>query len=87
MYSTYFDYFFFQIKASDRGNISRHSTCKVTITVVAVPSKSKHSPVIKRPVPVKLTEGDEIGFLVSLISATDQDNDTLWYDIVGEFYD
>ncbi|XP_045469521.1 fat-like cadherin-related tumor suppressor homolog isoform X5 [Harmonia axyridis] len=71
------------IRATDSGNVSRQSTCKVTITVVPVPSKSKHPPVVKQPAPVKLTEGDEIGFLVSLISATDQDNDTLWYNIVG----
>lgn len=52
--------------------------------VVSVPSKSEHSPVItKIPQPVKLTEGDEIGFLVAQIQASDKDNDTLWYDIVG----
>lgn len=36
------------------------------------------------PSPVKLTEGDQIGFLVGLIQASDADNDTLWYDIVGK---
>ncbi|KAL3276606.1 hypothetical protein HHI36_011978 [Cryptolaemus montrouzieri] len=71
------------IKAADMGNVSRHSICKVNIRVIPVSSKSTHAPVIKRPAPVKLTEGDEIGFLVSLISAVDEDNDTLWYDIVG----
>lgn len=39
---------------------------------------------MKPPQPVKLTEGDEIGFLVASIEAYDKDNDTLWYDIVGK---
>lgn len=52
--------------------------------VVAVPSKSKSPPVVKPPQPVKLTERDEIGFLVASISAKDPDNDTLWYEIVGK---
>lgn len=57
----------------------------MSVHVVPVPSKSKHAPVItKPPQPVKLTESDEIGFLVTFIEAADKDNDTLWYDIVGK---
>ncbi|KAJ8945175.1 hypothetical protein NQ314_009307, partial [Rhamnusium bicolor] len=70
------------IKVSDGGNISKHSICKVSVHIVAVPSTSKNPPVVKPPQPVKLTESDEIGFLVASISAEDPDNDTLWYDIV-----
>ncbi|XP_044259258.1 fat-like cadherin-related tumor suppressor homolog isoform X6 [Tribolium madens] len=72
------------IKATDGGNTSKSSICKVSVHVISVPLKSKHPPVIlKPPQAVKLTEGDEIGFLVALIEAHDKDNDTLWYDIVG----
>ncbi|XP_063909335.1 fat-like cadherin-related tumor suppressor homolog isoform X4 [Zophobas morio] len=72
------------IRATDGGNASKSSICKVSVHVVPVPSKSKHAPVItKPPQPVKLTESDEIGFLVTFIEAADKDNDTLWYDIVG----
>ncbi|XP_030767379.1 fat-like cadherin-related tumor suppressor homolog isoform X3 [Sitophilus oryzae] len=70
------------IKAVDNGSPSRSNTCKVSVKVVPVPESSEHPPVVKVPPPVKLTEGDEIGFLVSLIQATDEDNDRLWYDIV-----
>jgi protocadherin Fat 1/2/3 len=72
------------IRVTDGGNVSKSSISKVSVHVVAVPSKSKHAPVVmKPPQPVKLTEGDEIGFLVASIEAYDKDNDTLWYDIVG----
>ncbi|KAL1490534.1 hypothetical protein ABEB36_013210 [Hypothenemus hampei] len=70
------------IKATDGGIHPKSNTCKVSVKIVAVPKTSKHPPVVKQPSPVKLTEGDQIGFLVSLIQGTDQDNDTLWYDIV-----
>lgn len=57
----------------------------MSVHVISVPSnKSQHAPKIQKPQPVKLTEGDEIGFLVSSIEASDKDNDTLWYDIVGK---
>ncbi|KAH0811930.1 hypothetical protein GEV33_010859 [Tenebrio molitor] len=73
------------IRVTDGGNVSKSSISKVSVHVVAVPSKSKHAPVVmKPPQPVKLTEGDEIGFLVASIEAYDKDNDTLWYDIVED---
>lgn len=49
-----------------------------------MPKTSRSPPKVKPPSLVQLTEGDQIGFLVSYIQATDPDNDTLWYDIVGE---
>ncbi|KAJ8918141.1 hypothetical protein NQ315_011598 [Exocentrus adspersus] len=70
------------IKVSDGGNVSKHSICKVSVHIVPVPKTSKNPPVVKPPQPVKLTESDEIGFLVASIAANDPDNDTLWYDIV-----
>ncbi|XP_076257504.1 FAT atypical cadherin kugelei isoform X3 [Rhynchophorus ferrugineus] len=70
------------IKAVDSGTPQKSSTCKVSVKVVQVPKTSEHPPVIKAPLPVQLTERDEIGFLVSLIQAQDDDSDRLWYDIV-----
>ncbi|XP_019772654.2 fat-like cadherin-related tumor suppressor homolog isoform X8 [Dendroctonus ponderosae] len=70
------------IKATDGGTHAKSSICKVLVKIVPVPLTSKHPPVVTTPSPVKLTEGDQIGFLVGLIQASDEDNDTLWYDIV-----
>lgn len=58
----------------------------MSITVVPVPKKSVHFPTIKATQPVEVTERDPPGFLVALIEATDADNDTLWYDIVGKCF-
>lgn len=70
---------------SDMGDPPRHNVCKVIVHTVPILSTSKHPPVIvKKPLPVKLTESDDIGLLVASISASDPDNDTLWYDIVGK---
>lgn len=77
-------FFFLQVKVSDNGEISKHSICKVSVRVVPVSTKSKNPPSVKPPQPIKLTEGDDIGFLVATITAKDPDNDTLWYDIVGK---
>lgn len=52
--------------------------------MVAVPTHSKHPPVLKGDQYVDVTENDEAGFLVTLIQASDPDNDTLWFDIVGK---
>lgn len=74
------------MKVSDNGEIPKHSICKVSVRVVPVSIKLKNPPVVKTPLPVKLTEGDDIGFLVSTITAKNSDNGTLWYDIVGKYY-
>ncbi|XP_066149601.1 fat-like cadherin-related tumor suppressor homolog isoform X2 [Euwallacea fornicatus] len=70
------------IKATDGGSPPKSNTCKVSVKIVPVPETSQNPPVVKQPSPVKLTEGDQIGFLVALIQASDADNDSLWYDIV-----
>nr|XP_023018375.1 fat-like cadherin-related tumor suppressor homolog [Leptinotarsa decemlineata] len=76
-------YYEFNVKVSDGGNPPRHSSCKVSVNVESAPLQSKSAPTVKTPQPVKLTEGDNIGLLVSSISANDRDNNTIWYDIVG----
>ncbi|XP_017769468.1 PREDICTED: fat-like cadherin-related tumor suppressor homolog isoform X4 [Nicrophorus vespilloides] len=77
------------VRATDGGG--RSSICRVSVLVVDVPPKSKNPPIIKQPQSSEITEKDEIGFLVTLVQASDPDNDTLWYDIVdgdprNEFY-
>ena len=75
----------FQIRAIDNGTPPKAQTIRVSINVVSVPEDSPHPPVVKTSTQtIKVTESDKVGFLVSLIQATDEDNDTLWFDIIGE---
>lgn len=80
------------VRAEDNGEPKRMSTARVSIVVVPVPELSENPPQIKSPNQhVDVTESDSPGFLVTLIQANDDDNDQLWYDIVGgddrnEFY-
>jgi len=53
--------------------------------VAPVPQESLHPPQVKLPSQhVEITESDAEGYLVTLIQASDEDGDLLWYDIVGE---
>ncbi|KAG5872822.1 hypothetical protein JTB14_018053 [Gonioctena quinquepunctata] len=84
-------YYDFIVKVTDGGNPPKYNTCKVSVYVETLPLESKYAPSVRAPQPVKLTEGDNIGFLVSSISAFDLDNNSIWYDIVdgdvrNEFY-
>ncbi|XP_065170403.1 fat-like cadherin-related tumor suppressor homolog isoform X3 [Atheta coriaria] len=79
------------VRATDGGGKS--ATCRIAISTITIPQKSKHHvPVINAQTQmIQVTESDEVGFHVGLVQATDGDNDTLWYDIVGgdprnEFY-
>lgn len=76
---------FIQIRALDNGIPPKAQTARVSVAVVAVPEESLHPPKVKDSLQtIKVTESDKVGFLVSLIQATDEDNDSLWYDIIGE---
>lgn len=49
--------------------------------------ESENPPVFKSSnQSVEMTESDEVGFLVTLVQATDKDGDSLWYDILGRAY-
>lgn len=53
--------------------------------VVEAPKESENPPFFKtNNQSVEITESDEVGFLVTLVQATDKDGDALWYDILGE---
>lgn len=74
------------IRAEDNGQPKRSQTIRVNVVVVPIPKESEHPPVIKMmDQKVDVTENDRPGYFVALIQATDDDNDQLWYDIVGEY--
>lgn len=76
-----------QIRAADSGEPQRSHQTRVSVQVVEVPKESENPPVFKtNNQTVEVTESDEVGFLVALVQAADKDGDSLWYDIVGEFY-
>lgn len=76
----------FQVRAEDNGNPKKSQSTRVNVWVRPVPEESEHAPVVTTPNQhVEVTESDVPGYLVTLIQATDEDNDQLWYDIIGEF--
>ncbi|CAG9825597.1 unnamed protein product [Phaedon cochleariae] len=79
------------VRVTDRGDPPKFNTCKVQIHVANESIEANSPPVVKSPPRVWLSEGEEVGFLVSTVTASDPDNDTVWYNIVGgnergEFY-
>lgn len=73
------------VRAEDNGTPKRTQTARVSVIVLATPKESAHPPQIKtNDQHVEVTESDNPGFLVTLIQAYDEDNDQLWYDIVGK---
>ncbi|XP_037031417.1 fat-like cadherin-related tumor suppressor homolog isoform X7 [Bradysia coprophila] len=80
------------VRAEDNGVPKRAQMARVSIVVVSIPKESEHPPRIKTSDQhVEVTENDSPGYLVTLVQAYDEDNDQLWFDIVGgddqhEFY-
>lgn len=55
------------------------------MNVVAVPKTSDNPPVITRgDQHINVMESDEVGRMVMLIDAKDNDGDQLWYAITGK---
>lgn len=74
------------MRAEDNGLPKKSQTTLVSVIVVTVPSTTDnlHAPQIKTTDQhVEVTESDSAGFLVTLIQAYDDDNDQLWFDIIG----
>lgn len=73
------------MKAVDDGRPPLNGTARVILTVMDVPTASANPPKFNTDgVRVLLMESDEIGHLVCLLSAHDDDaNDKLWYFITG----
>jgi protocadherin Fat 1/2/3 len=74
------------VRADDNGVPKKSQTARVSVAVVDVPDESEFAPQIKIPNQhVEVTESDTPGFLVALIQASDEDDNQLWYDIIGKF--
>lgn len=74
------------VRAEDNGVPKRAQMARVSIVVVSIPKESEHPPRIKTSDQhVEVTENDSPGYLVTLVQAYDEDNDQLWFDIVGKF--
>lgn len=73
------------MRATDNGSPQKNDTAHIAITAVAANPNSKHAPVIHNPnQQVQVTESDDVGYLVTLVQASDEDGDKLWFDIIGE---
>lgn len=74
------------VRAEDNGLPVKSGTTLVSVFVVDAPTSKEniHPPQIKNSDQrVEVTENDNPGFLVTLIQAYDEDNDQLWFDIIG----
>lgn len=75
------------VRAEDNGLPKKTQTTLVSVIVVAMPKENPHPPQIKTSDQhVDVTENDLPGFLVTLIQAYDEDNDQLWFDIIGKWW-
>lgn len=75
-----------KVKAVDNGWPQLNATTRVILTMMDIPTASANPPKFETgEVQVSLMESDEIGHLVSLLSASDADNDKIWYFITGGF--
>lgn len=73
------------VRAEDNGVPKRAQMARVSIVVVSIPKESEHPPRIKTSDQhVEVTENDNPGYLVTLVQAYDEDNDQLWFDIIGK---
>ena len=76
-----------QIRAQDGGQPQRSQTARVTVQVVEVPKESPNPPQVKLANQhFDVTENDAVGYLITLLQASDEDGDMLWYDIVGKYF-
>lgn len=76
------------VKAEDNGLPKKSVTTLVSVIVVDTPTSKENAnpPQIKtNDQHVEVTENDNPGFLVTLIQAYDDDNDQLWFDIIGMY--
>lgn len=74
------------VRAEDNGLPKKSGTTLVSVFVVDAPTSKENinPPQIKNSDQrVEVTENDSPGFLVTLIQAYDEDNDQLWFDIIG----
>lgn len=80
--NTFYSSVSLQVEARDQGRPPQSTTTRVLLTVAGV-RRSHRSPEVAPLPPVHLMETDPPGHLVAYLTATDPDNDTLWYSIAG----
>lgn len=74
------------IKAEDHGSPKKSQTARLNVLVIPILEQSKAPPSIKTTNSlVEVTESDKAGFLVTLIQASDEDSEHLWYNISGKY--
>lgn len=76
------------VRAEDNGLPKKSQTTLVSVIVVDTPTSKENAnpPQIKTSDQrVEVTENDNPGFLVTLIQAYDEDNDQLWFNIIGTY--
>lgn len=74
------------MRASDNGIPPKITTARIGIEVINLPDDTSNPPQVKTNLQTaKVTESDPVGFLVSQIQAFDDDNNTLWYNIIGQY--
>jgi hypothetical protein len=73
------------VEARDKGRPPRTTSARALLRVARVPLTSAHAPRVILPIgPLHLMESDLPGHPVTIVTAIDQDNDTLWFSIVGQ---
>lgn len=74
------------VRAEDNGLPKKTQTTLVSVIVLSIQNENVHAPQIRtNDQHVDVTENDAHGFLVTLIQAHDEDNDHLWFDIIGKW--
>ena len=71
----------------DHGAPENVSSCLVILDVMHVAEDSPTPPVmLEKEIHMTLLESDPVGHHVTLVMASDEDNDDLWFDVLGKAY-
>ena len=74
-----------QVKAVDNGRPQQSNTARLMFTVLSSPATSAHPPkFVSGHQYAHVMENAQVGHMVQLMSAEDEDGDKLWYSITGK---
>lgn len=72
-----------QVKAVDNGRPQKDAECQIIFTVVTVPTETSNPPQFtQNGVKATVMENDDVGHMVALLLARDNDS-SVWYGITG----
>ena len=71
------------VKVSDAGSPQLSGYARVNLEVMRTLDNSQQKPKVEAHQAIEVIETDPVGHLVTLVSATDEDSDMLFYDIVN----